>query len=134
MNPQQENLPSESGSKVENLLEEERLKKHDSEKEYYVDSEIKKKCKVEAEKVEAEKVEAEKVEAEKVDPEKVSSKSPSKSKGKVSNFYFVWSASISPADNDTISEKTKKGCKETNMKEEENLSNNDPRKFDLDNN
>ena len=85
MNPQQENtspstnLPSESGSKVENLLEEERLKKHDSEKEYYVDSKIKKKC----------KVEAEKVEAEKVDPEKVSSKSPSKSKSKVSNFYFV---------------------------------------------
>ena len=90
MNPQQENtspstnLLSQSGSKVENLLEEEGLKKHDSEKEYYVDSKIKKKCKVEAEKVEAEKVDP-----EKVDPEKVSSKSPSKCKSKVSNFYFV---------------------------------------------
>ena len=75
------------------------LKTHDSEKEYHVDGGIKKEYKVEAEKVEvekdeaekveAEKVEVEKVEAEKVDPEKVTSKSPSKSKGKVSNYYFV---------------------------------------------
>jgi hypothetical protein len=38
------------------------------------------------------------------------------------------------ADSDKISEKTEKGCKETKMKEEEKLSSNDPRKFDLDNN
>jgi hypothetical protein len=107
LNPQQENtspsanLLSQSGSNVENLMEVEGLKKQDSKKEYYVDAGIKKEYKDEAEKVEAEKVEAEKVEAETVEAEKVeqgkveaekekvASNSPSKRKGKVSNFDFV---------------------------------------------
>jgi hypothetical protein len=90
VNPQQENtspstnLLSQSSSKVENLMEVEGLKKQDSERGSYVDGGIKKEYKLEAEKVEAETVEV-----EKVDPEKVASNSQSKSKGKVSKFYFV---------------------------------------------
>ena len=63
MNPQQENtspstniFSSQNGSKVENLLKEEGLKKDDSMKEYHEDGENQEECKVEAEKVDPEKV------------------------------------------------------------------------------
>ena len=66
-----------------------------SKKEYKVEAEKVEAEKVEAEKVEAkkveaEKVEAEKVEAEKVEAEKLASNSPSKGKGKVSNFFCLF--------------------------------------------